>query len=276
MEEIQISEQIIGCTTRPYSNLSFKEACVHIANAGYTDVAIFENVIDVNRWEVPVRSNSTATEVCLSRRTAIKAGLEPSMLLGHTRLDLGLEIAVKDYKKLIDNAAELGTKWLLDCGIGKEDYFNNYYRLMRCVAPYAEQKGVNITLKPHGGLTLTIEDLIEAYKKIDHSAFGLCYDPGNIIYYTKGKIRPETDIDKISTMVTTVIIKDCVINNGKPNVLITPGEGLVNFERILSSLINSGFKGPLYVECVGGTEIYEIDRNIRSTLRFIKDILEKL
>ena len=40
------------------------------------------------------------------------------MLIGSTKLNLGLEAAVDDYKRLIDNAAALGTRWLLDCGTG--------------------------------------------------------------------------------------------------------------------------------------------------------------
>lgn len=269
-------ELVIGCTTRPYNNLSFVEACEHIAATGYTDVAVFANVIDVNKRQVPVRSDTTPDEVALARRAAGDAGLTPSMLMGRTRLDLGLDAAAKDYERLIDNAAELGTKWLLDCGTNEERLFDDYYELMRRAAPYAEQAGVNITLKPHGGITLTVQALIEAYEKVDHPAFGICYDPGNIIYYTKGELRPETDISKVAPMVTTAIIKDCMIENGKPDVAITPGEGLVDFEKVLSGLVAGGFRGPLYVECVGGKELDEIDRNIRSALTFVEDILAKL
>ena len=36
-------EHTIGCTTRPYASVSFAEACEHIAEAGYSDVAVFRN-----------------------------------------------------------------------------------------------------------------------------------------------------------------------------------------------------------------------------------------
>jgi sugar phosphate isomerase/epimerase len=269
-------ELVVGCTTRPYSAVSFPEACERIADAGYTDVAVFANVIDENRRAVPVRSDSTPDEVAAARKAAADAGLAPSMLIGSTKLNLGLDAAVDDYKKLIDNAAALGTKWLLDCGTSREELYDQYYELMSRAAPHAQEAGVNITLKPHGGITLTVQGLIDAYEKVNHPAFGICYDPGNVIFYTKGELMPETDIDKVAHMVTTGIIKDCVVEDGKPDVMVTPGEGLVDFDKVLSGLVAGGFRGPLYVECVGGKELDEIDKNVKLTLSFVKEILASL
>ena len=269
-------ELTIGCTTRPYNVCTFAEGCERIAAAGYTDVAVFANLVDGNKRMVPVRSDSTVAEVAAARKAAADAGIIPSMLIGSTKVDLGLEAAVADYKKLIDNAAALGTKWLLDCGTGKEEFFDDYYELMRQSAPHAQQAGVNITLKPHGGITLTAQGLMDAEEKVNHPAFGICYDPGNIIYYTKGELRPETDIDRVAPTVTTGIIKDCVIEDGKPDVMVTPGEGLVDFDKVLSGLVGGGFTGPLYVECVGGTKLDDIHENVKSTLKFVRDILAKL
>ncbi len=107
----------IGCTTRPFSALTFAEACEHIADAGYTDVAVYSNA-----GQIPVRSDSTAEEVAAARKAADDAGVIPSLLISGPKLDLGVDAAVDDYKKLIDNAAELGAKWLLNGGTGREYY----------------------------------------------------------------------------------------------------------------------------------------------------------
>ena len=128
---------------------------------------------------------------------------------------------------------------------GNEAYYADYFELMRQAAPHAAEMGVNITMKPHGGISLTVEDLIDADGKVNHPAFGICYDPGNIIYYTKGDLRPETDVATIAPKVTTTIIKDCVVEDGVPDVMVTPGEGLVDFETVLNGLVNGGFDGPL-------------------------------
>ena len=259
----------IGCTSRPYESLTFSEACEHISAAGYTDVAVFANA-----GQNPVRANSTSSEIRATSKTAANAGLTPSAVMGSVQfLKEGLEVCLDDYKRLIDNVAALGAKWLLDCGTASEADYNDYYELMRRAAPHAAQAGVNIALKPHGGISLTVQDLIRADQEVSHSAFGICYDPGNIIYYTKGELRPETDIDAVASRVTTVIVKDCVVQHGTPDVRVTPGEGLVDFKRVMDGLVASGFDGPLYVECVAGSTLNEINANIESTLRFVRGIL---
>ncbi len=92
------------------------------ADRPYTDVAMFGGV---------VKSTSSPEEVAQPRASATASGLKPSMLLGGTNLGEGLEHGVDDYKRLIDNAAELGTKWLLHCGTGNEALYTDYFELMR-------------------------------------------------------------------------------------------------------------------------------------------------
>lgn len=258
----------IGCTTRPYAAVSFQEACRRIAAAGYTDVAVFSRP--------GLGPDSSREEVLAARAIAHDAGLAPSMLLARANLEAGLKEAIAGYKRLIDHAATLDATWLLDTGTGNEALFEDYFLLMRQVAPYAQAAGVQITLKPHGGITLSSDDLIAAYHQVDHPAFGICYDPGNIIYYSNGQERPETHIARVAPLVKTGIIKDCIVRDGKPDVMITPGEGWVNFQAVLSGLVDGGFDGPLYVECVGGESLDEIDRNVRHTLSFVRDILSGL
>ena len=264
-------EWTIGSTSRPYAQLSYQEAYERIACAGYTDLAVF-----ANQGQVPVNSDSSSEEVAGVRRAAAAAGLSPSMLIGRTNLDLGLERGIDDYKKLIDNAAALGVKWLLDCGTGKEEHFDLYFELMRQAAPHAEEAGMEITMKPHGGISLTAEDLLAADGKVDHSAFGICYDPGNIIYYTKGERRPETDVGEVAPRANTAIVKDCVVEDGTPDVMVTAGDGLVDFPVVLGKLLSGGFRGPFYVECVGSKEESEVGRDLAFTLGYVKGIMETI
>lgn len=259
----------IGCTSRPYAQLEYAEAYDRIAAAGYTDLAIF-----ANSGQVPVRADSTADEIRAVRRAVDDAGLEPSMLIGRTQLDQGLEAAVADYQRLIDNAATMGVTWLLDCGTGKEEHFDAYYALMRRVAPHAQAAGLQITLKPHGGITLTAEDMLKADSRVDHPAFALCFDPGNIIYYTKGERRPEPEVEAVVSRLNTAIIKDCIVQDGKPDVAVTAGDGLVDFPVVLGKLKAGGFSGPYYVECVGGREPDQVDRDLAFTLGYVRGILQ--
>jgi sugar phosphate isomerase/epimerase len=62
------------------------------------------------------------------------------------------------------------------------------------------------------------------------------------------------------------------LNNGKPDVMVTPGEGLVDFGEVIAILRTGSFQGPMYVECVGGKSLDEINHNVRSTLGFLGNL----
>ena len=66
----------IGCTTRPYNGLSYTDAFGRIARAGYTDVAVF-----ANEGQVPVRSDSTATEVAAVKKAAASGSFDAVIAL---------------------------------------------------------------------------------------------------------------------------------------------------------------------------------------------------
>ena len=259
---------VLGCTTRPYSDIPVADACTRIAAAGYTDVALFRTA-DIN-------ADSSPDQILVLRRVALDSGLAPSMLLGQVDLKDGPKAALSAYKRLIDNAALLGARWLLELGLNQEALFDTYLEVIRQAASHAQQAGIGITLKPHGGITLTSHGLIAAHRRVNHPAFSICYDPGNIIYYSKGQEMPTDHVAEVAPLVKTGIIKDCVVRNGIPDVMITPGEGMVDFRAVLSALLTSGFDGPLYVECVGGQSLEERHRNVGQTLAFLQDILCEL
>lgn len=262
---------MLGATTRPWNALPFAEACAHIAAAGYPEVAVFSSA-----GAIPVTSATPPEEAAAVGATARAAGLEPSLLICGVRLDLPVAEAVTDHCRLVDACAALGAKWLMNCGTENPDTYDNYRAIMKECAPYAEGKGVVLNMKPHGGIGLTGKMMIETLELVDHPNFTLCYDPGNIIYYTKGERRPETDVRDVMGRVGTCMIKDCVVVDGKPDVQVLPGEGLVNFESVLGQLVAGGFTGPLYVECLGGTELADINARAARTREYIGKILAGL
>lgn len=265
------TEHLIGATTRPYSKLTYQEAFERIARAGYSDVAVFANA-----GQMPVSSESTEAEVAVVRKAAENAGVAPSMLLARTRLGEGLAAAVEDYRRLVDNAAALGVRWLLELGTGNEEHYDDYFELMRRAGEWAEERDIRITMKPHGGISLTADNLLEAHQRVGHDAFGICFDPGNIVYYTLGERRPETDVGAVAGVVTTFIVKDCVVEGGKADVMVTAGDGLVDFPSVLGQLVAAGFEGPLYVECVSSVEPAEVDRDLAHTLGYVRGVLSSL
>jgi sugar phosphate isomerase/epimerase len=266
----------IGSTTRPYAGLTYEEAFARIARAGYSDVALFANQAGDARV-IPVRADSSKSEIAAVKNAATNAGVAPSMLLGRAFLDKGLDGAADDYKKLLDNAAELGAKWILELGTSKEEFYAIYPGVMQKAAAHAQKVGVGISLKPHGGISLTARELIDLVGKVDHPSFSVSYDPGNIIYYTKGDVRPESEVAEIAPYSSTAIIKDCLLReDGKPDVNVTAGDGLVDFYTVLSGLVGGEFNGPLYVECVSSSTPDGVDRDLAFTLGYVRGILAAL
>ena len=264
-------ELTLGATTRPWNAFSYATACECIAAAGYSDVAVFSN-----EGRIPVTSGSSPDEARAVADATRRAGLVPSMLLSGVRLDLPVEEAVADYCRLIDAAAALGVRWLMNGGTEEAGAYDRYREIMRQCAPYAEGRGVALNMKPHGGIGLTGRMMAETVELVGHPNFSICYDPGNIIYYTKGEARPETDVHDVARYVTTCIIKDCLVTDGTPDVWILPGDGWVDFRAVLSSLVGAGFTGPLYVECLGGEALDDINHRARITHGFLSDTIADL
>jgi sugar phosphate isomerase/epimerase len=261
----------LGATTRPWHTWTFAEACQAIAEAGYREVAVFSNA-----GKIPVTAESAPEEIEATAATARAHGLVPSLLLGGPKLDMAWDAAIADHCRLIDAAAALGARWLLNGGTENPAQYEAYQTIMRETAPYAAEKGVTIVLKPHGGIGLTGRDLARVVERVGSPAFRICYDPGNILYYTQGKVRPETDVSDVAEHVAVGIIKDCIVREGQPDVWILPGEGWVDFPRVLGLLHRAGFAGPLYVECLGGSEWDDIKARARRTREWIEGIVEAL
>lgn len=51
---------------------------------------------------------------------------------------------------------------------------------------------------------------------------------------------------------------------------------MVDFPLVFKHLARGGFKGPFYVECVGGTALPQIKRNAAFTLGYVQGILATL
>lgn len=151
--------------------------------------------------------------------------------------------------------------FLVDFGLHNPKEYDAYVAMMRAVAPYAQERGLAISMKLHsplGSADTILDEFVAIHKAIDHPAFGLCMDPGNIIYFTAPQNQPDVadprhrlpteGLEAVAHRFNTMIIKDCVIgptageaehpersenSPGTPDVIINPGEGLVDFHAVL-------------------------------------------
>jgi sugar phosphate isomerase/epimerase len=105
---------------------------------------------------------------------------------------------------------------------------------------------------------------------VGHKNFGLWYDPGNIYYYSEGKLNPVDDAAEVDGLVVGMSVKDFSLPK---NVDVTPGTGMVDFRKVLARLRKGGFRrGPLVVECLSPGDLAHINSEAKKACQFLKKL----
>ena len=175
---------------------------------------------------------------------------------------------LKDLRQQIDNGKFVGVEFLLTFGADKPENFENYYALMREAVPYAEERGLKVVLKPHGGASGAAEEIQRCLDRVKHSNFKIWFDAGNIIHYT-GK-DPLEELKPIASHVTGFCAKDCAEKDG--SVMLQFGTGKVDFLAVFKELKRAGFNGPVMVECC---ELGDTPEIVTANARKNREFLEK-
>lgn len=253
----------LSCMTLPYTHYqhSFERALNGIRDAGYKYVSFSPGEAGVAIRRTPIDLD----EVKSVRTLCEQYSLVPDVLYG-------VQIMQQDLPTLcrhIDFAAELGVRLLVWMGPFSYHRFG-YYQFpcdlksdheqridhaeflirIKPVAEYAARRGVTITFKPHTGNAATGPILANTLRDVDSRWVKGCYDPGNVAFYES--VAPEEDILAIRQEIVCLIAKDQ--RGGQANVdFPVPGEGDIDFVRILQHLRDVGFEGPIVVERLNGT-----------------------
>jgi len=200
-------------------------------------------------------------------------GLKTNMAALRTNNSLSLEDQIKEMRKQIDNARFLGAEFGLTFGVDSPAHFENYYKLMQDAAPYAEEKGLKVVLKPHGGATGAAEEIKRCMEKVNHRNFKIWFDAGNIIFYT-GK-DPVEQLKPIVQHVTGFCAKDCEKQHG--TVLLEFGTGKVDFHAVFAEMKKAGFNGPVMVECCASSATpEEANAHARKNREYLEKVFASL
>jgi sugar phosphate isomerase/epimerase len=236
----------IGCYTRPWAKYEYRVALDAIAEAGFKYVGLMTAKTKNN---LVISVETTLEEAEQIGQEVRKRGLKvPSVYGGSIPVNISLEAGIVGLKRLIDNCATCGVGNLLMGGIGNEKLFKVYYKAIAECCDYAAEKGMGMSVKPHGGLNATGPQCRKTIEMVNHKNFRIWYDPGNIYYYSDGKLDPVTDAASVDGLVVGMCIKDY---KHPKKVDVTPGTGMVDFPAVMKRLKQGGFThGPLVVECL--------------------------
>jgi sugar phosphate isomerase/epimerase len=248
-------EFAVGIYTRPWDQFDYRIALDAIAEAGFRHAGLMTTTSDRGRLVISV--DTSVDEAHQIGEQVRKRDLTvPSVYGGGIPVQKSLAAGIEGMRRLIDNCVAVGARSLLMGGIGKADLYDLYYKAIAESCAYAAEKNLPITVKPHGGLNSTGPQCRKCIETVGHKNFSLWYDPGNIFFYSNGELDPVDDAATVDGLVTVgMCVKDfhMSIKDGKPtrDVWITPGDGRVDFPKVLATLRRGGFVGgDLVIECV--------------------------
>ena len=252
----------LGCFTRPWREYGIEAAVAGMRAAGFKYFGPMgmapTRLIDYN---------STPAEVAAIERTVRDGGLAFSIMMATYPLTSVAE-GVAALNRQLDYAEQLGARHVMTGGASQPEQYDTYYAIMRESAEYAVHKGISLSLKPHGGLSNTTRDTIESWKKVNHQNFKICYDAGNLLFYAGED--PLAHIREIAPIVGAMCIKD-EVGGQRGDVMVTAGDGLVDFAAVFGALKEAGFNGPCTVETLSGEALDDINHQATRARSFLEN-----
>ena len=258
----------IGCFNRPWTKWSYDETLAAIKAAGYQWTGLLTPA--AAKGDVFTSSNATPEYLASLKQKIAARGLKVNMTALRVKTDLPLAEVIADTRKQIENARVVGVEFALTFGEPKPGNYEKYFKVMANAAALAQEHGIKLVMKPHGGGSGSSTEILTAIKAVGHPNFKIWYDAGNIIYYT-GK-DPVAELEPIAEHVTGFCAKDCGAQKGE--VMIQFGTGKVDFAGVFKKLKSAGFNGPIMVECCKiGATAQETTENARANRVFLEKVL---
>jgi sugar phosphate isomerase/epimerase len=262
----------IGAYTRPWDQWDYRTALDGIAEAGFKHAGIM--TAKGKTWLVLTVDSSleAAAEVGAEVR---KRGLKClSLYAGEFPVAKSVEAGIEGLRKLVNLCAACGSPNLMLAGVGDEKLDDAYFKVIAECCAYAAAKGIGLSMKPHGGSNSTGAQCRKAIERVGHRNFRIWYDPGNIFYYSDGKLDPVDDAADADGLVAGMSVKDFRMPK---EVMVTPGTGLVDFRRVLARLKQGGFRsGPLIVECLERGDLAKVTAEAKKARLFLEQLTVSL
>jgi len=233
----------VACMTLPYSRFPLGRALSGIRSAGYRYVAWGTQHVEADGQKVPVlASDASPDRAAQLGRRCRDMGLEPLMMFSmiYPEDPRGLEVLTQRVKQ----AAAAGIPQVLTFGHTEGGNAPVWVERFKKLAPIAEDHGVLIVVKQHGGSTGTGEACAKIVRQVDHPNIQVNYDAGNVMDYLN--VDPIPDILKCADVVRSFCIKDH--RNWPKDEDCGPGLGEIDHYRLLHPVAFRGLKIPLCCE----------------------------
>ncbi len=259
----------VGCYTRPWGQHDYRVALDAIAEAGYKHAGLMTTKPP---RRLVISTATTPDEAAKVGEELRKRELScPSVYGGGIPVAKSLAAGIAGLRKLIDACAIVGCGNLLMGGIGNAKLYDAYYKAIAECCDYAAEKGMGMSVKPHGGLNATGPQCRKTVESVGHRNFRIWYDPGNIFYYSDARLDPVADAATVDGLVVGMCVKDY---KHPKEVMLTPGTGQVDFPAVLARLRKGGFtSGALVVECLARGDLPALLAEAKKARRFVEELV---
>jgi sugar phosphate isomerase/epimerase len=255
----------IGCYTRVFDQFEYPVALDALAEAGFRYVGLMSTK---GKPGAMVQTTTPAAEVQAMNREARKRGLKVLSVYGEASTPESIEVGIRNLKRLIDDSAICECPNLMLAGTTHANLYQLYYQVVAECCDYAAAKGVGLSIKPHGGENATGPQCRKAIELVGKPNFRLWYDPGNVFYYSDGKLNPVEDAATVDGLVVGMSVKDFLPPR---EVLVNIGEGKVDFPTVFARLKKGGFThGPLIVECLARGPLETVKAQAKKARQFLE------
>lgn len=147
--------------------------------------------------------------------------------------------------------------------MANEDEIAQAQSALRAVLPFAEERGVTITLET----SLDAPRYKRFLEEIDHPSLRVTYDIGDCASLGHD---PREDILWLRDWIHTVHVKDRVRGGGT----VIPGMGNADFDAVFAALAEIGYAGPFTLQCARETPGEEI-QTARKNIAFVNNYLAR-
>jgi len=186
-------------------------------------------------------------------------GVKPSGLSAHCPL-MRPEISVPYLQKAIRFAAGIGApvvntdEGIRPAWVSLDEAFHVMKYTLGTVMRTAERHNVYVGIEPHQSITCTTEGLLKIVGLVNSPLLRVNYDTGNM-YLAGGD--PYEGLAAVSSLLVHVHAKDITVEHAdaeRGKVTGTPvgcacGDGVIDWQRVVSILRGANFNGVLSVEC---------------------------
>mgnify|MGYP001605040782 CR=1 FL=1 len=227
----------VACMTLPYSQFSLERALTGIRGAGFRYVA-WGTTHQEDGKRVPVLAADAPPARARELATRCRdLGLEPVLMFSgiYPEANNGLEVL----RQRILQAGAAKVPQVLTFGHTRGGNEKLWIERFKQLAPVAQENGVVLVVKQHGGETGTGAACAKITREVNHAHVKVNYDAGNVMDYLEGKINPLTDLAACAEEVRSFCIKDHRMFP-PPHQDCGPGLGEIDHYRLLHQVAFTG------------------------------------